>query len=90
MPNQDQIIPRANAYVMALLAAVAAGLVVYGWMAARTQMIVERAVGVATGSLLAQDQKRIMALEDEIDRLRGQVAACQRETTSGNAPQLAP
>ena len=90
MPNQNQSIPKANAYGMALIAAFAAGLVMYGWMTARTQMVVEQAVGSAAGSLLAQDQQQIMALEDEINRLRGRVAACQRETQSGSAPQLLP
>lgn len=90
MLNQNQTIQLANAYGMALIAAIAAGLVVYGWMVARTQMVVEQAVGAAAGSLLAQDQQQIMALEDEISRLQGQVAACQRETQSESDPQLSP
>lgn len=90
MSSQNKSIPRANAYGLMAIAAVAAGLVVYAWMTARTQMIVERAVGAAAGSVLAQDQQRIMALEVELDRLRGQLAACQRPTSPERAPQLAP
>lgn len=90
MSDQPQTLPRANAYGLMAIAAVAAGMVTYAWMAARTQMIVERAVGAAAGSVLAQDQQRIMALAVDIDRLRGQLAACQRPASPGRDPQLAP
>ncbi len=90
MVSQNQSIPKANAYGLMAIGAVAAGLVVYAWMYARTQMIVERAVGVAAGSVLAQDQQRIRELEKRVQLLQVWGSVCQPPAGELRSPQLAP
>ena len=86
MPNQNQGIPKANAYGLMAIAAVAAGLVVYAWMTARTQMIVERAVGQAAGSVMMQMQPLVVKLETENFRLRSQAAVAPCPLPGGVRP----
>lgn len=92
MESQNQTIPKANAYGLMALAAVAAGLVVYAWMYARMQMIVERAVGQAAGSVMMQMQPLVVKLETENWQLRSQaaVAPCPLPKGVRPNPQLAP